>query len=228
MYVPLNYDLGGNIDAQYYFNGKGRIWGFDLILKKNHSRFWDGWISYSYNWTQHRDPNAKDFETSVNSTTLSNEWYYPHYHRFHSLNFVLNVRPVPRINIYTRFSLAGGEQIIKRVGSGPESYPVYIYDSSANSGYFIEKYYWNEVRDKNNRATPFMQMDIKISFFNSNKSGRVRVEAYSALENILSFLYISQGNTYFNPYTGKVAKGRTSASYSLPFPIPSFGFKFSY
>jgi len=217
MYVPSNFDLTGNIDTQYYFNGKGKAWGTDLMLKKTYSRFWDGWISYSYNWTQHLDPNAKD-----------NEWYFPDYHRFNSLNLILNVRPVPRINIYTRFGLASGAQILKRVGPGPESYPVYIYDSHADTGYFIEKYYWNEVRDKDNRATPLMQMDIKISFFNSNNAGRVRFEAYSALENILSLLYTSQGNSYFNPYTGEVAKGRTSASYSLPFPIPSFGFKFSY
>ncbi|MCL2137942.1 MAG: hypothetical protein FWH41_00245 [Treponema sp.] len=228
MYVPLNFDLEGNFDTQHYFNGKGRIWGFDLMLQKKSSRFWDGWISYSYNWTQHRDPNAKDSEMSANSTTLSNEWYFPYYHRFHSLNLVLNVRPVQRININMRFGLASGVQIIKRVGSGPESYPVYIYDSQTNNGYFIEKYYWNEVQDKNNRTTPLMQLDLKISFFNSNKAGRVRFEAYSALENILSLLYISQGNTYFNPYTGELATGRTSASYSMPFPIPSFGFKFSY
>ena len=228
MYAPLNYNLDGNFDTQYYFNGKGKIWGIDLMVKKAHSRFWDGWISYSYNWTQHRDPDAKDFEMDINSTPISNEWYFPYYHRFHSLNLVFNVRPIQRLNIFVRFGLASGEQIVKREGSGPENYPVYIYDSNTNNGYFIEKYYWNEVQDKNNRTTPLMQMDVKVTFFSSNKSGKVRMEAYSALENILSLLYTSQGNTYFNPYTGVVSKGRTSASYSLPFPIPSFGFKFSY
>jgi len=228
MYAPINYNLEGNIDTQYYFNGKGKIWGIDLMLKKAHSRFWDGWISYSYNWTQHRDPNAKEYELSVNSIPISNEWYFPYYHRFHSLNLVLNVRPVQRLNILVRFGLASGEQIVKRVGSGPENYPVYIYDSNTNNGYFIEKYFWNEVQDKNNRTTPLMQMDIKTTFYYKNKSGKVRMEAYSAIENILCLLYTSQGNTYFNPYTGEVSRGRTSASYSLPFPIPSFGFKFSY
>ena len=228
MYAPVNFDLEGNYDTKYYFDGKGRIWGVDLILKKKRSRFWDGWISYTYNWTQHRDPEGKEFEMGANSSTISNEWYFPYYHRFHSLNLVLNIRPIQRINIYIRFGLASGEQILKRVGSGPESFPVYVYDSNTNEGYFIEKYYWREARDNDNRTTPFMQMDIKISFFGSNKSGRVKFEAYSALENILSLLYTSQGNTVFNPYTGEVAKGRTSASYSLPFPIPSFGFKFSY
>jgi len=228
MYVPQNFDIEGNVENQYYFDGKGRAWGIDLMLKKTRSRYWDGWVSYSYNWTQHLDPNAGDFGMDANSTIISNDWYFPHYHRFHSLNLVLNVRPVPRINIYTRFGLASGAQIFKRVGSGPESYPVYIFDSQTNNGYFIEKYYWNEVWDKNNRATTFMQMDMKISFFKTYDGGRVRFEAYSALENILSLLYISQGNTYFNPYTGEVSKGRTSANYSLPFPIPSFGFRFSY
>ncbi|MCL2765154.1 MAG: TonB-dependent receptor plug domain-containing protein [Treponema sp.] len=231
MYAPLNFDLEGNKDTEYYFDGKGRAWGIDLMLRKTRSRFWDGWISYSYNWTQHLDPEGNlrgNAARHSDPNATDNEWYFPYYHRFHSLNLILNVRPVQRINIYTRFGLASGEQILKRVGSGPESYPVYIFDPHNGKSHFIEKFFWEEVRDKNNRTTPFMQMDMKISFFYTNKSGKVRLEVYNALENILSFLYISQGNTYFNPYTGEVAKGRTSANYSLPFPIPSFGLKITY
>jgi hypothetical protein len=216
MYIPQNYDHEGNIDIKPYFNGIGRVWGIDLILQKTHSRFWDGWISYSYNWTQHRDPDAKDY-------AISNEWYFPYYHRFHSLNLVLNIKPVQTINIYIRFGLAGGVQVIKRDGPAPESHPVYMTDT----GEIIEKYYWNEVQDKNNRTTPLMQMDIKMTIFGST-AGKTRYEVYTGIENILSLLYVSQGNTYFNQYTGEIGKGRTSASYSLPYPIPSFGLKFSY
>ncbi|MDR0708336.1 MAG: TonB-dependent receptor plug domain-containing protein, partial [Treponema sp.] len=34
------------------FDGEGRIWGFDVMLQKTSSRYWDGWISYSFNWAR--------------------------------------------------------------------------------------------------------------------------------------------------------------------------------
>lgn len=234
MYSPISYDLTGNIDTKHYFNGEGRSWGIDVMLQKTRSRYFDGWISYSYNWTQHRDPSAsagaKSFETNLNTDApfLNNDWYFPSYHRFHSLNLILNIKPVQHINIFTRFGLASGVQLSKRVGREPESYPVYIYNPATQSGEFIEKYFWPEIQDQNNRTTPSLQMDMKVSFYRVNNNGKTRVEAYFALENILSVLYWAQGNEVFNPYTGEIATGRTAASYGLPFPIPSFGVNLYY
>jgi hypothetical protein len=128
------------------------------------------------------------------------------------------------MNIYTRFGLASGTQLSRRVGDSPQSYPVYIYGEDR----FIEKFYWPSVLDENNRTTPSLPLDIKFSIFGGNKNGKTRYEVYVAVENLLALLYTAQGNTRFNEYTGEVDTGSNSASYDMPFPIPSFGFKISY
>ncbi|MDR0456256.1 MAG: TonB-dependent receptor plug domain-containing protein [Treponema sp.] len=227
-YIPIQFSID-EIDIQPQLDGEGRVWGIDLMLQKLQSRFWDGWLSYSFSWAKYRDPHSGYSNMGISGGTDGNDWYFPSYHRFHNLNLVLNVKPTPRINIYTRFGLASGAQLSKRIGDKPISYPVYVYpDDPSEDGYFTERYYWPSVRDENNRTTPSLPMDIKFSVFGKNNKGRARYELYFAVENVLSLLYTSEGNTSFNPNTGKVDNGGNSASYEIPIPIPSFGIKYSY
>jgi hypothetical protein len=213
---------GGNISPEPYTDGEGRIAGFDLMLQKHQSRFWDGWISYSFNWAKHRDPHGGS-GVGFSGGTRGDDWYFPSYHRFHNLNLVLNIKPVPTINFYTRFGFASGTQLAKIVGP-ITSYPVYVLEE----GMFIEKYYRLTEPDENNRTTPSLPLDFKFSILGGNETGKTRYEVYVALENALALLYNAQGNTSFNAYTGKEDTGSNSASYELPIPIPSFGFKLSY
>jgi len=219
-----------NPEVRPYYNGEGRVWGVDLLLQKTQSRYWDGWISYSFNWTKYRNPNAGNSDMIIAGDGVGgNGWGFPNFHRFHNLNLVLNIKPVPTVNIYTRFGLASGVQLARRVGDGPESHPVYIYDrDNSKDNKFIELFLWPSKRDENNRTTPSLPLDIKVSIFGKNKNSKVLYEVYVAVENALIPLYSAQGNTSFNQYTGEVDTGNTSASYEIPIPIPSFGFKISY
>jgi hypothetical protein len=227
-YIPVNLGID-EVDIQPKFNGIGRVWGIDLLLQKLQSRYFDGWLSYSFNWARYRDPDGVISNIGLSGGNLGDDWYYPSYHRFHNLNLVLNIRPRPNINIYTRFGLASGQQLQRRITDRPLSYPVYIYEGEGSpNNQFIEKYLWPSVRDENNRTTPSLPMDIKFSIFGKNNTGKVRYEIYVALENVLSLLYTAKGNTSFNQYTGEVDSGSDSASYEIPIPIPSFGFKISY
>jgi hypothetical protein len=233
MYTPMYAGLE-NVEIQPQFNGTGRVWGIDLLLQKKQSGFVDGWISYSFNWTKLRDPNANGadmgFASGIDgydSDPFANE-YFPAHHRFHNLNLVLNVKPIPRINIYTRFGIASGVQITKLEGDEPVSYPVYIYDSDnpANSQ-LIEKYYWPSVSGETKRAKPTFILDIKFSFF--GKANKIlRSEFYIAVENVLFFVNVSQGNPGFNQYTGELTDTGSLSFSSLAFPIPSLGFKLSF
>ena len=229
MYIsmPLTInDMGLEIRPQ--FDGIGHSWGVDLMLHKVQSRFWDGWISYSFNWTKYNDPGGITGGRGISGGNRGNDWYYPYYHRFHNVNIVANYRPVQFINIYLRFGIASGTQISRRTGNAPISYPVLIYDKdNPAASKFIEKFYWPSVYDDSYRTTPSLPLDLKVSFFGSNPSGRTRWEIYIAVENILAFVS-AQGNTSFNQYTGQVDTGSASASYEIPIPIPSFGFKISY
>jgi hypothetical protein len=219
-----------NPEVQPRYNGEGRVWGIDLLLQKTQSRYWDGWISYSFNWTKYRNPDAGNYDMLFSSAGVGgNDWGFPSFHRFHNLNLVLNIKPIPAINIYTRFGLASGVQLPRRTAGGPRSYPVYIYDpDNPDNSKFIELFSWASERDENNRTTPSLPLDVKVSLFGKKNNGKVLYEVYVAVENLLALLYSAQGNTSFNQYTGEVDTGSTTASYEMPIPIPSFGFKISY
>jgi hypothetical protein len=228
MYVPISIGLN-ELDIRPRFDGEGRVWGIDLMLQKMQSRYWDGWLSYSYSWAKYRDPSSDNANMGFSGGTRGNDWYFPDFHRFHNLNLVVNIKPAPQFNIYTRFGFASGTQLSRRIGGGPTTYPVIVYDPN-NPGIpkFVQRYSWPSVRDENNRTTPELSMDIKFSYFGKNPSGKVRYEFYFAVENVLSLVYMPQGNTSYNTYTGEVNTGSDSASYGLPIPIPSFGIKLSY
>jgi hypothetical protein len=219
-----------NPKVRPYYNGEGRVWGVDLFLQKTQSRYWDGWISYSFNWTKYRNPDAGDSDMIIGGDGVrGNDWGYPNFHRFHNLNLVLNIKPVPKVNIYTRLGLASGVQISRRIGKGPESYPVYVYDpDNPGNNKFIEMFVWPSAQDENHRTTPSLPLDVKVSIFGNSNNGKVLYEIYFAIENILGLLYSAQGNTSYNQYTGEVETGSMSATYDIPIPIPSFGFKISY
>jgi len=228
MYLPISAGIN-DLDVRPQFNGEGNVWGIDLMLQKTQSRFWDGWISYSFNWAKYRDPDAGYADIGYSGGNRGNEWYFPDYHRFHNLNLVLNIKPVSTINIYTRLGFASGVQLPRRIASGPQSYPVFVYDpDNPENNQFIEMFYWPSVRDEDNRTTPSLPLDVKLSIFGTNRTGKVLYELYVAIENILALLYSSQGNTSYNSYTGEVDTGSMSATYEMPIPIPSFGFKISY
>jgi hypothetical protein len=229
MYIPVRINPE-DITIRPQFDGEGRVWGIDMMLQKLQSRYWDGWLSYSYSWAKYRDPSGGNANMGISGGTRGNDWYFPGFHRFHNLNLVVNIKPAPQFNLYTRFGLASGTQISRRITDRPTTYPVLMYDDSVDSGEpkFIQRYDWPSVRDENNRVTPTLSLDIKISFFEKNPTGKTRSELYFAVENLLSLVYIEQGNVSYNSYTGQIITDSNSATYGFPIPIPSFGFKLSY
>jgi hypothetical protein len=211
----------------FHFDGEGRIWGFDLLLKKARGRYLDGWLSYSFNSARYREPelpgNPNQFYSVANA--VSNEWYYPSFHRFHVLNLVLNIRPREKFAITTRFGLASGVPL-STVVVGKQPYSVEVLGGSGSQ--YIQKWKRITARDDNNRVSVSIPLDIKFSIFSYKEGGKARREFYVAVENLLSLVHTPKGNTTFNPYTGEDNQGSMSASYDIPIPIPSFGFKWSY
>jgi hypothetical protein len=208
--------------SQYFFDGKGIIWGFDLILRKFESRFWDGWLSYSFNHARYRDPqNTYAALGFAETETAGPNWYYPSFHRFHNLNLVFNIKPIRRINVAFRFGFASGAP--KKKTGEITSYPVVL-----SGGAVIEKWKRTEEYSDTERSTFSIPLDIKFSLFLFDKKGKVRSEIYLGAENLLSLVYTSRGNTTFNSYTGQEDEGSRTASYELPIPLVSLGLKWSY
>jgi hypothetical protein len=200
------------------FDGEGRVFGFDLMLQRKESRYWDGWLSYSFTWAQYRNPAATDYQA---------DWYYPSFHRFHNLNLVLNFKPVPSFNIALRLGFASGAPKTV-VSGGIESYPVQVYDEAGKPLTVIQKYKRESVYSATERDGFTLPLDLKFSFFRFNRSGRGQMEFYVAVENVLAMLKTRQRNTSFNQYTGEEDEGSNTATYQMPIPMPSIGFKWSY
>jgi hypothetical protein len=220
-YTTTEYEPGTSFLCSQ-FDGEGRSWGFDLMLQKLESRYWDGWLSYSFNHARYRDSHAPKGD-SVSG------WYYPSFHRFFYLNLVLNIKPVKRFNIAARFGLASGRPVNK-AEQAILSYPVVIADEEGNpTGLVIEKWKRDSSYSEKERTPWSIPLDLKFSFFTFDLRGKVRQEIYLGAENLLALVYTPKSsNTSFNSYTGRVDQGSSTASYEIPFPMVSFGFKWSY
>jgi hypothetical protein len=229
-YTSTSLDLSPaipDVERKLVFDGEGHVGGFDLQLQKMESRYWDGWISYSFNYARYRDPHSVPEGINLGDAGRGNDWYYPYFHRFHTLNLVVNYKPVKRINIYTRFGLASGAPL--NVLGERQSIAVEKYNKDGTpTGEYIEIWTRNSRYSDTNRTTWSIPLDLKLSIFGFSRSGKSQYEVYVAVEGALSLLGAGKGNTSFNSYTGEEDTGSMSAVYEIPIPIPSFGFRWSY
>jgi hypothetical protein len=231
-YITADTVSGDNITPDFNFDGVGNVWGFDLQLQKLESRYWDGWISYSFNWTKYNNP--KNGNRSLGSSSAPEDmgdfWFWPSFHRFHNCNIVLNIKPLQWFHIGVRFGFASGTP---RNKVSDEIYPyptLLVKDGPPPNITIIQKYGRESWYDENERSAWSLPLDIKFSFFLANRKGRANTEIYVAGENLSTIFYKPAGNTTFNEYTGKYDAGASSgeSGFNLPFPMISFGFKWRY
>ncbi|MDR2865364.1 MAG: TonB-dependent receptor plug domain-containing protein [Spirochaetaceae bacterium] len=213
-------DQRQSTETDYRFDGEGRVWGFDLMLQKYHSKFIDGWISYTFNYALYRNPVRVNSEGHL----VEGDWRFPTFHRFHNLNLVLTIKPSQRFNIGLRLGFASGTPLSEP--GTVQWYPVLV--RRDNEEFLIQKYkrdnYYSDTR-RNGFSLP---LDIKFSFFSFYKNGKTQCEVYLAVENALWFLKTKETNSSFDAYTGKEVSGSATASYQLDIPMISFGFTWTY
>ncbi|MCL2092767.1 MAG: TonB-dependent receptor plug domain-containing protein, partial [Treponema sp.] len=218
------------------FDGEGRVWGFDLQLQRFRSRFFDGWISYTFTHARYKESERpRGLDEQGRTIIEESPWYYPWFHRFHNLNLVLNIRPRPNLTIYTRVGLASGRP--KPVVGAVERYQVLILDEGGNpvadpsqpSGFLVIQNFRRDSRyDDGSRTTWSFPLDLKLSYLFHRSGSRVRRELYLAAENLSSLFYRAQANTSFNQYTGQEQTGSDAAAYELPVPMVSVGLRWSF
>jgi hypothetical protein len=185
----------------YCFNGTGRIAGFDFQLQKTESRYFDGWLSYSFIWAQYRDPNAKSDPRSPEEADpdrypqKGDNWYYPDFHRFHTINLVMNIKPSRSFNVMLRFGFASGK---------PED---------------------DDTRERTGFSWP---VDVKFSFFRFNPKGKVSTEIYLGIENLQALVYEAAWIAKAAGYTGEEEMNEYTPVYDMTIPMVSFGFKWRY
>ena len=223
------------------FNGNGIVWGFDLMLQKFDSRYWDGWLSYTFTHARYHESESprRELDSSGGTIIEDSGWYYPYFHRFHNINLVVNFKPRKNFNIYTRFGLASGRP--KPVVGKVTSYPVAVLDDQGqpvlvpnplnplvNVPLIIRKYKRESDYSDDSRTTWSVPLDLKISYTIFSQKNKVQTEMYLAAENLFSLIYVAKANTTFNQYTGEEDTGSDSANYEIPVPMVSVGIKWTF
>ncbi|MDR0497063.1 MAG: hypothetical protein LBH42_05570 [Treponema sp.] len=238
-YMTVDTTTSNEFKPSYLFDGIGNVWGFDFQLQKMESRYWDGWISYSFNWAKYFDPSSGDNGLNMNSIDgTGGEWYYPSFHRFHNVHLVLNIKPVLWFNIALRLGFASGQEINKiEVGDVIYPYPVQVVDDNFvpildddGNPVIIQKYRRDSQVVGKERRYWALPLDAKFIFF-THKKGRTTTEIYFAVETNLATLFTTpSGNTRFNEYTGREDTSGTGSNnaFDLFIPLVSFGFKWRY
>jgi hypothetical protein len=237
-YITADTLAASGIQAKLHSDGAGNVGGFDFQLQKLESRYWDGWVSYSFNWAKYKNPDGGGQGLDMGSIESGGaEWFFPDFHRFHNCNIVLNYKPLRWFNITTRFGFASGQLRERTVykNDKPIPYPVIYFDEAGNIMEIHQKYKRDD-SDENRtviqeRMPWSLSLDMKFSFFVFDKKGRTSMEIYLAGENLLWFYRPDVGgNTRYNEYTGMEDPTGSSGTgmFDVPIPLVSFGFKWRY
>jgi hypothetical protein len=220
----FNYKISGDSDkTKYYLNcdGIGHAAGFDIMFQRKLSRYIDGWITYSFIYARYLNPSTNGLEEGE---TIYDEprgrWYYPTYHRFHNLNFILNIRPFPWFTITSKLSFASGRP--KKEYGDKDMFATVLEDGTVVEMYSVKEEYSDTLRT--DFSIPF---DLKFAFNFFFPKSKVKFEAYIGVEDLFVLLYSPEGGLRTNKYTGEqMPEPENYANYS--FPMPSAGIKIGF
>ncbi len=213
-------ESAGEYTTRIHTDGHGHAAGFDLMLDKKTSRFIDGLLSYTFVYARYIYPQSDGSESGVRE-----EWYYPSFHRFHSLNMLLDVKPTPKLNLTVKMSFATGTP--KSEYGEKEMFAALIEDEEGETTvaemYSRPSYYSDTLR------TGFsLPLDLKLTVHNYIRESKLEWEFYIAVEDLLSpLLSRIQESDYVNTnrWSGEDTQAATAA---FSFPIPSLGFSLNY
>ncbi len=222
LYVTGNLGDDGKFDLKVNTDGIGYAAGFDLMLQRKNGRRFDGYLSYSFTAAQYKNPTApaEEDDTTLNGEPLD-RWYYPSFHRFHTLNLVLNWKPLEGWTFTAKAAVASGAPK-KKVGD------IYVYPARLEDGTWVERYGRTEVYDPSGRTQLSCPVDLRIAYQTYKKGSKLRREFYVGAEDVFTNLYSPKGNKDFDPFTGKELEGSSQADFGIGMPIISFGYKISY
>ena len=186
------------------------------------SRYFDGMLSYSFNYARYRDPEDDGLD---DSGSVRGRWYYPEFHRFHTLNLLLNIKPYSWMTFTTKAGFATG--LPKKKYGEREMFAAEIENSDGTTS-LAEMYTRKSFYSDTLRTWISLPLDLKLSVHNYYKKTRVQWETYIAAEDVLSPLLkkISpEKNITTNQYTGE-EKREPSSEFS--FIMITLGTKISY
>ena len=210
-------------DGQTYVksDGKGHVFGIDAMIEKKPNDKWDGYLSYSFVYSRFKNPlkvGAGEHVETMYGDPLD-EWYYPQYHRFHTLNLVSNWHFGKEKNwtFTVKGTLATGAPK-EKVG------PVTCYAADLN-GTTIQRYSRSSFYSDTLRTDISCPVDIRLAYQWKTNDDKAQWEFYIAAQDIFVNLYTPKGNKNFNAHTGKMDDHDSNVDFNIGLPLPSIGVK---
>ena len=206
----------------YKNDGIGYSYGFDIMLQKKAGKFFDGYLSYSFINAKFKNPTEPDYPNQVTSRGEPlNEWYYPEFHRFHTLNLVANFHPTSKWDILVKGTLASGTPM--REKGDIFCYPVIMEDGTVVQRYSQNSFYSNTLRTQ--ISCP---VDIRVAYKFQTWGGKLKWELYGGAQDIFVNLYSPKAGTTFDSYTGETSDVPATAGFNIGMPLINIGFKLSF
>lgn len=202
-------------------NGKGHVFGIDSMIEKKAGGAWDGYLSYSFSWARMKNPaGIKSGVYAPNSMYGDplDEWYYPRYHRFHTLNLVSNWHFRKNWTFTVKGTLATG-------APKDEVGDVGCYAARMDDGTVIQRYTRSSFYSDTLRNQISCPIDLRIAYEWKSNNDKTSWEFYFALQDVFVNLYSPKGDKSFNKYTGEMSDVAESADFNMGIPIPSVGMK---
>ncbi len=230
-------------NIQYYTltDGKGYAAGADLMIEKNLNGWLDGYLTYSFLYARYKNPVTAQYESQTTISGAPNTgarvpgsgdplgiWYYPEFHRFHTINAVLNFRLPKDACITISGSFATGSLRKQYIDKSEEYIAGTFYDPGLNENLFLVLY------SDTLRSLPDWPVDIRFSKKGTFKNKDHTWEWYVGVENLLGLpaaLYkiekIRSEGGFYNDSVWQIGEGLLTIDMGF-FPIPSIGVKMQF
>lgn len=146
-----------------YSDGIGHVAGFDCMLQKKGGRYFDGYLCYSYVFARYKNPSGyvKDIVEKNEAGDPIGIWYFPYFHRYHTLSAVINYRPTS----HSTWTVTAG------VASGS---PKNFYDEVTGKEIYSDKL----------RFDPVYPVNLRYAYSNYASASKVKWELYIGIENL--------------------------------------------
>ena len=207
----------------HHTDGFGHVGGFDFIIQKTISKYIDGWISYSFIQARYFNPQT---DGTANNQTLDGDptgiWFYPSYHRFHSMNLVLNIRPVDFFSLSPSVGVHSG--LPDGVFTDTTEMTAGYVNNKTMEVYYRKKIYSDEEAD---RTITNVSLGFKMNWNFYIPRSKIKMEIYIAADDMLRFIpqYYPGRKNIPDQYDGSIIE-----TPGIPWAdvIPSYGMKISF
>ncbi len=208
-----------DVITRSYTDGKGYTAGFDLMAQKSVGEKWNGYLTYSYIYARYMNPTKAEYK--YQETTRGDpldEWYYPQFHRFNTMNLIVNYKPVPSWTFTLKGTLA--------TGTPRTDGDKYCYAAIAPDGTVMQRYTRSHFYSDTLRTDISCPVDIRIAHTGTFKNHpKWKWEWYLGAEDIFLNLYSPKGSDRFNQTTGKPES--SDVNFSIGIPMISLGYRLS-